>query len=503
MDSANKTKRIAKNTVLLYLRMVIVMFITLFTSRIVLRELGIGDYGIYNVVGGIVSMFAFLKSSMSSSTQRFLSYELGKKSGSDLKNIFSICLTSHILIAFVLLVLSETLGLWFVNSQINIPESRMVSMNWIFQFSIFALCIDIISIPFNADIISNEKMGIFALLGVLEAVLKLVIAYLITISPLDKLVFYGLLMMCIPIIICIINIVYCRIHFPESHYRFFWDRNLFKRVFSFSGWTIWGQLAIVGSNQGTNVLVNIFHSVAANAAMGVGHQVNSALTGLVSNFQTAFKPQITKSYAEQDYEYLNKLSVYSSKISFSLLFLASLPIVLNIDFVLDVWLDTVPKYAGELCIIFIWASLFNAISAPLWMTIFASGRIKHYQICMSVAYLIELFIVYILFKIGCSLYVGVGMKAILNVLVILIRVYYTKREVNQFDIVGYLKKAILPLLVMAILIYVAAVPLINSFQSIGIKLGVTVVVELLAVVSFFFLGLSPTEKQSIFKIIKK
>ena len=316
----NKNKQIAKNTVALYIRMVVMMVITLFTSRIVLKELGVTDYGLYNVVGGVVTLFAFLRSSMSSSTQRFLSFEMGKGNVENLRNIFSICFSSHLLIAVVLFVLAETLGLWFLNSQINIPNGRLEAANYIYQFSVLSLCTSIISIPYTADIISNEKMGYFAFLGVFDAILKLLIAYMIAISPFDKLIFYGFLMFLVVFINLILNWIYCYHNFAETHYRFYWDKESFKRVFSFSGWTIWGQLAVVGSNQGSNILVNIFFSVTANAAMGVGHQINNAITGLISNFQTAFKPQITKSYAEQDYSYLNSLTKTAAKISFFLLF---------------------------------------------------------------------------------------------------------------------------------------------------------------------------------------
>ena len=299
----NKTKKIAKNAVFLYIRMIIVTFITLFTSRVVLRELGFEDYGLYNIVGGVVTLFAFLRSSMDSSTQRFLSYEMGKGNYENLRNTFNTCLTAHVLIAVVLLLLAETIGLWFLNTQIVIPEGREVAANWLYQFSVLSLFVGVISVPYSADIVSNEQMGYFAFLGVLNAVLKLVIAYMIVTSPIDRLVFYGFLMMIINVIDFALNWIYCHIKFHETHLKLYWDKKSFRKVFNFSGWTIWGQLAIVGSNQGSNILVNMFFSVTANAAMGIGSQVNHAITGLASNFQTAFKPQITKSYAEKDFQY--------------------------------------------------------------------------------------------------------------------------------------------------------------------------------------------------------
>lgn len=503
MSKSGKSKKIAKNTVALYIRMFVTMVITLFTSRIVLKELGVADYGLYNVVGGVVTLFAFLRSSMASSTQRFLSFEMGKGNFENLRNIFSICFSSHILIAVVLLFLAETIGLWFLNSQINIPDSRLEAANYIYQFSVLALCTSVISIPYTADIISNEKMGYFAFLGILDAVFKLVIAYMIIISPFDKLVFYGFLMFLVTFINLILNWIYCHHNFAETHYRFYWDKESFKRVFRFSGWTIWGQLAIVGSNQGSNILVNIFFSVTANAAMGVGHQVNNAITGLISNFQTAFKPQITKSYAEQDFEYLKVLTKYAAKISFFLLFFVSLPIVANIDFILDVWLDKVPKYANDLCIIFIFASLCNAMSAPLYMNVFATGNIRTYQIVMSFAYLIELIIVYLLFKIGLSLIVGVSMKVLLNFFVIFIRLYYARKTNQNFNTSDFLQKAMYPLMSIAIIFFFFAYYLSELQMGIVWQLSITVIIEIVAILFCYYVGLSRSEKQLVKKVSLK
>lgn len=502
-SQSTKTKTIAKNAVFLYIRMIIVTIITLFTSRIVLRELGFEDYGLYNVVGGVVTLFAFLRSSMNSSTQRFLSYEMGRGNLENLQNTFSTCLVAHLLIAFVLLLLAETVGLWFLNSQIVVPEGREVAANWIYQFSVISLFVGIVSVPYSADIVSNEKMGYFAFLGVLNAVLKLAIAYAIIISPIDKLIFYGFLLMFIDVIDLMLNWSYCNLKFHETHFRLFWDKEAFKKVFSFSGWTIWGQLAVVGSNQGTNILVNMFYTVTANAAMGVGSQVNHAITGLVSNFQTAFKPQITKSYAEKNYDYLNKLVNYASKISFFLLFLVSFPIVLNIDYVLEIWLSKVPDFASEICIVFIFASLCNAISAPLWMSIFATGNIKRYQIAVSLVYVLELIIIYIAFMMGATLVQGVFMKAVLNFVVIFVRVFYNHKEVASFNIRDYVSKVVTPLMTICIASYIVAFLIKLCFFNFMLQLLLSVVLELLLILLCYRYGLDKQERDTFKRIIHK
>ena len=503
MNHADKTKRIAKNAVLLYVRMMVTLIITLFTSRIVLKALGFDDYGLYNVIGGVVTLFAFLKSSMSSSSQRFLAYEMGGGSTESLRHVFCVCLTTHFLMALALLILAETIGLWFLNTQINIPVGREAAANWIYQFAVISLCLTMVSLPYDADITSNERMGYFAFLSILDAILKLVIAFIVQETGYDHLILYGALMMGISALNLILNWIYCRVNFSEARYSFYWDKRLFFRIFSFSSWTIYGQLAVVGSNQGTNILVNIFHNVAANAAMGLGHQVNTALTGLVSNFQTAFKPQITKSYASGDYKYLTSLTNYASKISFFLLFVVSLPIMLNIDFALQLWLEHVPAHAGSLCIVFIIASLCNAVSAPLWMNIFATGKVKNYQLSLSVAYIVELVAVYILFRLGYPLVFGVAMKAVLNFVVIFVRLYYTHLTQPKFSIIGYSHQVLFPVFGAALLTMLVSLPLIYIISDVHMKLLTTPIVIILSLVVAYFVGLNSQERESLKKIIKR
>lgn len=500
-SSTSKTKRIAKNTIVLYIRTIVILFITLYTSRIVLKALGFEDYGLYNVIGGVVTLISFLRSSLAESTQRFLSFEMGRGNYDDLKKTFSVCLTTHIVIAIIVLLIAETIGLWFLNSQINIPEGREVAANWVYQFSVVSLCISIISVPYSADIISHEQMKFFAYLGIFDAVLKLIFSIAVARASSDRLILYGFLMMLVPVSTLFINWVYCHRRHPETHFIFYWDKSLFKKIFSFSGWTLWGQLAIIGSNQGTGILVNIFHSVLANTALGIGHQVNHAVTGLISNFQTAFKPQITKSYAAGDFQYMNSLTNYAAKISFYLFFIVSLPIVLNIDFVLDLWLENVPEYASIFCIIFVIASACNAMSAPLYMNIFSTGRITHYQIAMSVAYLSELAVLYLLFKLGFSVVTGVALKAVLNFCVIFIRIFFAHKEVETFSGVNYVKNVFLPLILSVIVTLGVAVPLFHYANSTWSHIISTIFVSAVSLVTAYYIGLNRRERQSLVVVI--
>ncbi len=498
-----RTKRIAKNTIILYIRMIVTLFISLFTSRIVLKALGFDDYGLYSVVGGVVTLFSFLRSSMSTATQRFLSYEMGTGNKDKLRDVFCVCLSTHLILALILIILAETLGLWFLNTYINIPTGREFAANWIYQSSVISLCLSIFSLPYVADIVSNERMGFFAFLSILDAFLKLGIAYLVLYTEEDRLILYGSLLIGISALNLLLNWGFCHFKFQESHYRPFWDKAMFRRVFSFSGWTIWGQLSVVGSNHGTNILVNIFHSVAANAAMGVAYQVNTALTGLIANFQTAFKPQITKSYAAGEYQYLTSLTKSTSKISFLLMFVVSLPIMLNIDYLLDIWLDKVPTYAGELCNIFIVAKLCNAISAPLEMNILATGNVKNYQIATSACYILELLFVYFLFKLGLSLVMGVAMKVILNGVILFVRLYYVKYVLQSFPTLGYIKHVLFPLTCVAIIAWGLSYTLINLTGTITLRLIATLMSFVFSLSVVYLVGLKKQERKSLVKLIFK
>lgn len=491
----NNTKRIFKNTIILYIRMVVIMLITLYSSRIILQALGISDFGLYNVVGGVVLMLGFLKSSLTSATQRFLSFEMGRKDSKRLRKVFSMCLSIHVLIAVVILVLAEIIGLWFLNTHINIPEGRVAAANWIFHFTAISLSLSVITVPFHACAISHERMTFFAMVSILDAVLKLGFAFALMLTTSDRLILYGGLMMMTTVINLLLYWIYDRWYFPETHYRWFWDKVMAKQIFSFSGWTIWGQLAVVGSAQGKNILVNIFHSVAANAAMGVAHQVNTALVSLTSNFQTAFQPQLTKSYAAKDFDYLNTLIFGASKVSFYLLFIVSLPFMLNIDWVLGIWLKEVPTYSGTFCNLYIMASILNALATPLWITIFATGRIRNYQIVLSVAYFSELIIIYLLFMAGFPPTTAMVVKVGLNTLMVFIRLYFAKREIKSFSAWVYIKRVLLPICISTLITIFVALCLFYYSSGHTARWIPTLVTSLLSIIAAYRIGLVKSERK--------
>lgn len=502
-NNSNNTKRIFLNTIVLYVRMFITMVITLYSSRIVLQALGVEDYGIFNVVGGIVALLTFLKSSLASSSQRFISYELGRKDEYQLKKVFGTCVTSHLLMTLIILVIAESIGLWFLNVKMNIPEERMIAANWVYQFAVGSLLLSMISVPYNADIISHEKMTYFAVVGIIEAVLKLLFAFALLFFKADSLIIYAFLTFFLNLLVFFSYTLYCRLKFQEAKRIFCFEREQFKRVFSFSGWTILGQSAVVAANYGTGILVNMFHTVAANAAMGIAQQVNGALTGLTSNFQTAFQPQLTKSYASKDYEYLNSLISYTSKISFFLLFVVTYPILLNINIVLNTWLTVVPEYATTFCVLFIIASLLNALGTALWTSIFATGSIKSYQITSSLIFFSDVIFVYIAFYYGCAPTACMVIKAFINLVILFVRVYFAKLKVTGFSASSYLKNTIFSSFIATIIIMLCTIPF---FMLADTSFGVFFATMWSIIASIFIMylvGLNKREKIIVFNLILK
>lgn len=492
------SKKILKNTIVLYIRMIFMMLIALYTSRVVLKALGIDDYGLYNVVGGVVAIFSFLRSSMTTSTQRFLSYELGcSQETADTNRIFCASMTTHIAIAFVLLVLCETVGLWLLNTQINIPEGRLFAANIIYQFSVLSIGLSLISVPYNACVISHEDMTFFAYIGIADALLRLIIAIVISYTfSVDRLVLYGFLIMLISFFDLFIYWFICKKSYKECRFSFRWDAEMIKRIFSFSSWNLLGQFASVVSIQGTSILVNIFYSVAANAAMGIAQQVNHAVSGLVANFQTAYQPQITMSYAAGEMDSLKCLLFQASKVSFFLIFIVSLPVIFYIDDILSLWLEQVPHYTNQFCIYFLISSMMTAIGGPLWIAIFATGKIRDYQIVLSIAYIIDIVIVYILFLLGFSPVSAVVVKVIVYFLVVFIRLYYCKKLIPQFPFFQYMSSVLLPSFIYVVLsVFLSFV--ISFYLDSYSKIISGAVIGFVTVILAYLVGLNTVERKSI------
>lgn len=391
--------RLAKNTMFLYFRMIFIMAVTLYTSRVVLRVLGVEDFGIFNVVAGVVAMFGFLNSSMSATTQRFISFSLGR--GDDnLNKVFSTCVLTHALIALGVLVLVESVGLWFLYNKMIIPEVRMDAAFWVFQFSALSTVVTVMSIPFNADIIAHEKMSAFAYISIVEVCLKLLIVFLLDVGNIDKLVLYGFLLLLVQCGIFLTYMGYCLRHFKESRFRFVYEKKLFSEVFSFAGWNLWGYLASILYTQGLNILLNVFFGPVVNAARGLANQVDGAIRLFASNFQMAINPQIVKTYAAKDLESMHKLVFRSSKFSFFLLLALSLPVMIEAPVILRLWLGVVPEWTASFLRLMLVVVIVDSVANPLMTSAAATGRIKLYQSVLGGIQLLIVPVAYVVLRMG-------------------------------------------------------------------------------------------------------
>lgn len=400
MSNNENTNRIAKNTGMLYIRMALTMIISLYTGRVILEKLGVIDYGIFNTVGGIVIMFSFLNSSLSSATQRFLTFYIGKGNINDTQKVFSTCVYIHIALAVLIFILSETMGLWFLDNSLNIPDERMEAATYVLHYTTLATVIMLISSPYNALIIANEKMNVFAYISLLEVVLKLFIAYIITMFELDRLAFYSFLWLVINVLLRLIYGIYSKKKFPESKLVKIYDKRMLKEITVFASWNITSSLSWAMQNQGANFLLNIFFGPAVNSARGIAFQVQGAVKAFATNFQVAINPQIIKSYAQEDYVYMHKLIFSSSKLSCYLLLILSAPVIIETPFILNIWLVNVPDYTVQFIRLTLIISIIDSIFSSYSVGVQATGRQKYWTATVSILGLCILPISYFLFKLG-------------------------------------------------------------------------------------------------------
>ncbi|MDR1758972.1 MAG: oligosaccharide flippase family protein [Fibrobacter sp.] len=396
--NSENNKRIAKNTLFLYFRMLLTMGISLYTSRVVLSTLGVEDFGIYGVVGGVVAMFSFINSSLSSATSRFLTFSLSKGDTEDLKKTFSSALTIHILIAFVILILAETIGLWFLENKLVIPEYRMSAARWVYQFSVLSTLIAITQVPYNAVIISHERMHIYAYVEILNVSLKLGVVYLLVIGNFDKLILYAALIFVVSVLIAMIYRIYCLKKFTVCKYKFEWNKKYIYPMLSFSGWDLYGNMSVVARTQGVNVLLNLFFGAVLNAANGIAVQVQGAVMAFANNIITAVRPQIVKSYAARNYSYTIKLVLNAAKYIYLLLLVLSLPLILEMNFILNLWLKNVPPHAVSFCRLTLLFNFFATMSFVVVSAIHATGNIKRPSLINGSLYLAVIPVSYAAFK---------------------------------------------------------------------------------------------------------
>jgi O-antigen/teichoic acid export membrane protein len=502
MPSENN-KRIAKNTIFLYFRMLFSMGVSLYTSRVVLETLGVEDFGIYNVVGGIVVMFVFLNAGMVQASQRFLSFEIGCKNYTQLKDLFATILTIHFLLAIVFFLSAELFGLWFLNAKMNINASRMVAANWVFQWSILAFIVNIISVPYNATIIAHERMKMYAYVSIVEVSLKLLIVYLIRIISYDKLIIYAILQFLVAVIIRIVYGIYCRKKFTECQFRLLYNRDLFHKILSFATWSFVGNIGFTFRSQGVNVLINLFFGTAINAARGIAYQVSAQISGIVSNFQMAIIPQITKRYAAKEIDSMLDIVFKGSKYSFFLLYIIALPVIYKAPYILELWLGSVPAYTTEFLRLVLIVALIDSAAIPLGKAIDSTGKIKIFQISITFIMLADIPLSYILLKLDVKAYFVMYVAIFTSLTGLFVRLFLLKKNIPQVTIRKYLISVLLRCVIVLCVTFSITYSIHRLFADtfMGI-ISFTVVSVLLNLVVFFIVGMQSNERSFVVNKLK-
>lgn len=495
---AENNKRIAKNAVFLYVRMFLILLIGLYTSRIILKALGVEDYGIYNVVGGVVTLLGFVNMSLSNASSRFITIALGSGDMNELKRTFNSVVTIHFIFAAILLVIAETVGLWFVENKLVIPSSREFAAFWVYQGAVLTTIIMIISIPFNALIIAHEKMDAFAYISIFETIAKLLVALSLYFIPYDKLIVYAILIAIVQISARLLYTLYCKYNFIESRYKIVCDKEKMRHIFSFAGWTLNGNLAVIGYTQGLNILLNLFFGPTVNAARGIAVQVQAAMKHFFYNFQLAVNPQIIKSYAANNLGYMHDLVLSCSRYSFYVMLLIALPVLFNTEYILYLWLGNVPKHTVSFVQIMIGVTMINTLSTPLMTSIHATGNIKWFQIIEGSILLSVIPIAYILLESA-----NISPEKVLLVyfsvefITQLVRVFLVCPKIS-LPIKSYFKKVAIPILKVSVISCI--LPLIISVfteNSLCFFLLMSVVCILSVGVTIYCGGMNKEERNFI------
>ena len=503
-ESVTDNKRIAKNALALYLRSIVTLLIGLYTSRVILQALGVEDYGIYNVVGGFVSLFSLISSSISGSVSRFLTFELGKGDVEKLKRVFSTSILVLIGLSVLIVLATETVGLWYLYNKMVIPSDRFDAAFWVFQISVLTFVLSLINAPYQASVISHERMHIYAYLSIFDAVCKLLICYLVMYSPIDRLIYYAFLLCMVSIFNQCFYVWYCKRHFEESHFIMTFDKKLFQDMFSFAGWNFIGSSSSILRNQGASLLLNAFGGPVVNAANGIASTIAGAVSGFVNNFSQAFNPQITKRYAAGKYESLMILLIYGSRYSYYLMFLIALPIMLNANMIFKLWLGVVPEYTVPFSRwIFIYL-LTDSISRPIITAKNATGRIRNYQIIVGGILLLMLPISYICLKLGASVIVVMVSNALTAIIAFFARMYMLRGDFPCWSSRVYLKSVFLNVLTVSLFASFFPLLLYVNMEENWLRLLLTTLLAILCtIVSILYVGCNKPERVFLFSRSQK
>lgn len=506
MQQTNNQK-LAKNTVFLYIRMIVVMLITFFTTRILLSTLGIEDFGIYNVVCGFVTMFSFLNTSMANGVQRFYSFAIGKNDPKSISKIFTLAAIIQLIIAIIIIVIVETVGIWYLYNKMNISANRVFAAFWVFQNALLSLFFVILTVPYNGAVMAYEKMNFYAIVSIIDAILKLVVVFILPYCGIDKLICYGLLISVISILDFLFNFFYCKRHFPQIKFVRHIDRDLLPSMISFSGWNIFGSLAHMGKIQGVNLVLNAFWGTVVNTAFGISAQISNAVSSLTAGFVTALRPQMIKSFAAGDLDYTMKLLYSASKLTFFLVLIIAVPIFEEISSILDFWLGVgkYPEMTIVFCKLTILTVLFDSFATPLSIIVHASGKMRTFQIVCSLVIISIVPLSYIVAKLWNDATIVISIGLFTTILAQLVRLLLIK-NIIKFSILSYCVKVFIPTTIVFLLSCIAAL-LVNritienlEFWGVLMKIGLNVIVCFIVI---YIIGLSQTEKNLVKSFIKK
>lgn len=502
LNSANKL--LLNNTIALYIRTFVVLLILLFISRLLLKELGITDFGIYNVVGSVVVFFTFLNNALTQAIQRFITYALGRGDKKELNRIFSTSIITQFINIALIIILAETLGLWLVNKQLNIPLDRFESAQLTFQLTIITLCLSVLRVPYEAMIISHEKMSVYAFLGIADAIMKLIIVLVLPLWSQEKIIIYSLGLAIESFILLIIYRLYCIRKIEGSRFIPIWDWSLSKKILTFSGWSLCGGVTNIATQNGFTFILNIFYGVAVNAAMGIANQVSYAISSFTGSFQTSFRPQLIKSFAQDNYTRVLSLVSKTSKFSFLLIFFPALFLIINMEFVLKLWLGIVPNYTIEFCRLILVGLIIDATTGPYNIAIMATGKIRNYQIAISLSFTLDLFLSYSLIKIGISpeyiLYSRIVTRGLLNMFI----GWYFLKELLGFNIKLYIRELVLPILYGLLIITAPLTMLLKTnVHDWELLLWSTLILLLFGVVISFYVILNKDERTLLIALLNR
>lgn len=498
---SENNKRIAKNTLMLYIRMFVIMAVSLFTTRITFKILGVEDYGINNIVAGIIVLFSFMQTVLNAATQRFLSYELGRGDEKKINTIFSASLTIYFVFIVIIIILGETIGLYIFH-QLNIPEERINAAYWVFQFSILTFSLNIIRIPYNATIMAYEKMDFYAYASIIEAVIKLINVLLLFIISFDKLVLLALLNSLLSLIMLLAFVLFCNKKFPITKFKLVRDRANILPLLKFSGWTLFGSIANVGAQQGISIIINLFLGVTVNAAVAIANQIASSVNNFVHNFQVAFRPQITKLYSSGNIEQFYTLIFRASKFSYYLFLIIAVPVLVCTPFLIQLWLGEIPEFTVIFTRLIIVYLMIDALSAPLWMAIEAVGVIKKYHIYTSVLIVLNIPLAYLTLRFNYAVYYVWIFKILTALIILLFLLLYTKKEF-KFPLRSFSINVLAPVVSITVLSFILPVywnKWLDGWSGFLTTIALSIIATTILIVT---IGLTKNEKHFLFSTIKQ